>query len=585
MKTTMRHLLTATALLVTAGGGVNIALADGPAEYGYDAPDPNLGVPPDGDQVYQPPPEGVCFDDNAQTYDCSKDEDFSQYNQIDDGYDPNAYQDFRDELAPHGQWVDDAQYGQVWVPSVAEVGADFTPYYSNGQWTLSDYGWTWVSNHSWGWAPFHYGRWMQLGGRGWSWIPGRVWGPAWVHWRTGGGYVGWAPLPPRGVRINPPTFGVRGHYWNFVAENQLTAPRLYRVAPSLLPGLYGRTVIANDYRSIGSSRIIIGPPSYRLPSLRVVPAPLRSLGMAMPRAQVVVRPGLPLQQRTYYAPYVRSAPGYRGGSYPAPGGPRPPYGGVGQPAGYPRPGYPAPGYPHSGYPSPGPGQTYPRPGTPGSGYPHPGNPGTPGNGYPRPGNPGMPGSGYPQPGNTGTPGSGYPRSGNTGTPGSGYPYPGNIGTPGSGYPRPGNTGTPGSGYPRPGNPDTPGSGYPRPGNTGTPGSGYPHPGNTGTPGYPRPSSPAPSYPAPSYPAPSQPSGYTPRPAPSYSPSPRPAPSYSPPPVRPAPSYSPPPSRPAPSYSPPPARPAPSYSPPPARPAPSAPSPAPRFTGGNPRPGR
>jgi hypothetical protein len=28
-------------------------------------------------------------------------------------------------------------------------------------------------------------------------VPGREWGPAWVSWRTGGDYVGWAPLPPR----------------------------------------------------------------------------------------------------------------------------------------------------------------------------------------------------------------------------------------------------------------------------------------------------------------------------------------------------------------------------------------------------
>ena len=264
MKTTIRHLLTATALLASTGGAVGGARADGPMEYGYDAPDPSQGNPyPEADQAYQPPPEGVCFDDNSQTYDCSKDEDYSQYNQLDDGYDQTAYQDFQAELAPHGDWVDDPQYGQVWTPSAAEVGADFTPYYSGGRWTLSDYGWTWVSNHSWGWAPFHYGRWMQLGHRGWSWIPGRVWGPAWVHWRTGGGYVGWAPLPPRGVRINPPMFGVRGHSWNFVAADQLTAPRLYRVAPSMMPNIYGRTTIANDYRRIGSTRIIVGPPSSR----------------------------------------------------------------------------------------------------------------------------------------------------------------------------------------------------------------------------------------------------------------------------------------------------------------------------------
>ena len=35
------------------------------------------------------------------------------------------------------------------------------------------------------------------------WFPGDDldWGPAWVSWRTGGDYVGWAPLPPRGPGV------------------------------------------------------------------------------------------------------------------------------------------------------------------------------------------------------------------------------------------------------------------------------------------------------------------------------------------------------------------------------------------------
>src|SRR5436190_6022006 len=35
------------------------------------------------------------------------------------------------------------------------------------------------------------------------WLPGTDldWGPAWVSWRTGGDYIGWAPLPPRGPGV------------------------------------------------------------------------------------------------------------------------------------------------------------------------------------------------------------------------------------------------------------------------------------------------------------------------------------------------------------------------------------------------
>src|SRR4051812_47470720 len=43
----------------------------------------------------------------------------------DDGYDPNAYQQFEGTLDPYGQWVDDASYGHVWVPSQSVVGYDF----------------------------------------------------------------------------------------------------------------------------------------------------------------------------------------------------------------------------------------------------------------------------------------------------------------------------------------------------------------------------------------------------------------------------------------------------------------------------
>jgi hypothetical protein len=111
--------------------------------------------------------------------------------------DPSALTDFRDTLDGHGTWVEDPNYGTVWMPSPTEVGADFAPYQTGGSWTLTDDGdWYWASTYSWGYVPFHYGRWVYTG-RGWAWIPGRVYAPAWVIWRTGDyGYLGWAPAPP-----------------------------------------------------------------------------------------------------------------------------------------------------------------------------------------------------------------------------------------------------------------------------------------------------------------------------------------------------------------------------------------------------
>jgi hypothetical protein len=103
---------------------------------------------------------------------------------------------FYDNLNDGGSWVEVADYGYCWQPAVAVSNRSWRPY-SDGYWAYTDVGWTWVSYEDFGWATYHYGRWIRLRGRGWVWMPGRDWGPAWVSWRTGGDYVGWAPLPPR----------------------------------------------------------------------------------------------------------------------------------------------------------------------------------------------------------------------------------------------------------------------------------------------------------------------------------------------------------------------------------------------------
>jgi hypothetical protein len=116
---------------------------------------------------------------------------------------------FYDNLGNDGNWIEAGDYGYCWQPSVAVSNTSWRPY-SDGYWAYTDVGWTWVSYEDFGWATYHYGRWMRLRGRGWVWVPGREWGPAWVSWRTGGDYVGWAPLPPRRA----------GEYWD---ERPITA--------------------------------------------------------------------------------------------------------------------------------------------------------------------------------------------------------------------------------------------------------------------------------------------------------------------------------------------------------------------------
>jgi len=136
---------------------------------------------------------------------------------------------FRDDLAPYGQWIDTAEYGWVWIPSA--VAPDWRPY-TVGQWAYTtDYGWTWVSDEPWGWATYHYGRWIFIARRGWCWVAGRDWGPGWVAWRSGGGYIGWAPLPPRrvGSRLifdldvsDVVVRGIRPDHFCFVEERFIT---------------------------------------------------------------------------------------------------------------------------------------------------------------------------------------------------------------------------------------------------------------------------------------------------------------------------------------------------------------------------
>jgi len=109
-----------------------------------------------------------------------------------DMYDP-TFNDFYDNLANYGQWIEDPQYGYVWSP---DVDGSFRPYYTNGYWVMTEYGNTWVSDYQWGWACFHYGRWTYDNYYGWLWIPGSQWGPSWVSWRYGDGFYGWAPLGP-----------------------------------------------------------------------------------------------------------------------------------------------------------------------------------------------------------------------------------------------------------------------------------------------------------------------------------------------------------------------------------------------------
>jgi len=108
----------------------------------------------------------------------------------------HAKAEFEAPLAVHGAWVEVGSYGRCWRPS--HVAVEWRPYCS-GEWVWTDCGWYWSSDEPWAWACYHYGWWAYEPALGWVWVPQVEWAPAWVSWRVGGDYIGWAPLPPPGL--------------------------------------------------------------------------------------------------------------------------------------------------------------------------------------------------------------------------------------------------------------------------------------------------------------------------------------------------------------------------------------------------
>src|SRR6266850_148074 len=137
---------------------------------------------------------------------------------------------FHNDLLPHGYWVDIPEYGRCWRP--ARVDKRWRPY-TVGHWVWTDAGWSWESEEAWGYATYHYGRWFEDRKHGWVWMPGTTWAPAWVAWRSGGGYIGWAPLGPTvrdtgEVHITEyETRGIPATNFNFVEEKRVTEPSVH----------------------------------------------------------------------------------------------------------------------------------------------------------------------------------------------------------------------------------------------------------------------------------------------------------------------------------------------------------------------
>ena len=206
-----------------------------------------------------------------------------------------------EDLDDNGDWRDDSNYGHVWFPNRVEAG--WAPY-REGHWDwVSPWGWTWVDDSAWGYAPFHYGRWVTVGGR-WGWVAGPVdvqpvYAPALVVFIGGGGgfggNVGWFPLGPREVYVH--SYSVSREYVNRVNISNTT------VNTTTITNVYNTTVVNKTTTNITNVTYVNRTVAGAVPAV-----PQRAFVSAQPvaRAAVAVNPrevaSAPVSARAAVAP-------------------------------------------------------------------------------------------------------------------------------------------------------------------------------------------------------------------------------------------------------------------------------------------
>jgi len=241
-----------------------------------------------------------------------------------------------EDLDRYGAWQQNPEYGALWVPR--GVSAGWAPY-TTGRWAwVAPWGWTWVDDAPWGFAPFHYGRWVYVGAS-WCWSPGTyvrrpVYAPALVAWiggprlqigiTVGGGpAVGWVPLAPREVYV--PTYRVSPGYVRSVNVTHVT--NITNITTII--NNPQQAVGERDYRNRKFPHAVTVVPANTLTTRQPVAAAaaqwrsspaVRELGNEPPRGNIVAAPPVaapPPVQRRPDAPAVRPTPAPAGGLSPA----------------------------------------------------------------------------------------------------------------------------------------------------------------------------------------------------------------------------------------------------------------------------
>lgn len=201
-----------------------------------------------------------------------------------------------EDLDDQGAWRPTPGYGHVWFPRTPR--ADWAPYH-NGHWAyIEPWGYTWVDDQPWGFAPFHYGRWVSVNGA-WGWVPSPprvegvpyvrpVYAPALVAWVGVGAGVAWFALGPREVYV--PSHPVSRNYVNNVNVSNTTV----------------NTTVINNYYNTTIVNKTVNVTNVKYVNQRVPGAVAATTSRAFSSAQPVARNAVRVDQHAIASAPVRA---------------------------------------------------------------------------------------------------------------------------------------------------------------------------------------------------------------------------------------------------------------------------------------
>jgi hypothetical protein len=212
-----------------------------------------------------------------------------------------------EDLEGQGDFVESSDYGTVWYPR--GVPDDWAPY-RYGHWaSVYPWGWTWIDDQPWGFAPFHYGRWVQVDGR-WGWVPGQptaepVYAPALVAFIGGaafggGGAVGWIPLGPD--EVYRPSYQVSPGYFRQV--------NVANVRQTTIENITINTVVnVTQYRNAPAATVVRSDAFARGGSVQRALAPISQASLMQARPMAAAAMPAPTAQAKTGAAFGGGSPG------------------------------------------------------------------------------------------------------------------------------------------------------------------------------------------------------------------------------------------------------------------------------------